>query len=149
MGFSCSNYLFDGIFLYKGEVYVDFNWTHLWEHSLCIKCRFTANLLEDIHLLIHYVDLYLYQTVHWFHWAWSVIAVLELCQHTRGCSSSPYSGVMFELFQSSWLSSQYTSKFTHPMIILKNIQTNAVDSLLSIMVTSFQSDILLLNLIRI
>lgn len=79
------------------------------------NCRFTTKLLEDIHLLIHYVDLYLYQTVHWFHWAWSVIAVLELCQHTRSCSSSPYSGVMFELFQSSWLSSQYTSKFTHPI----------------------------------
>ncbi|PRQ33499.1 hypothetical protein RchiOBHm_Chr5g0058311 [Rosa chinensis] len=53
---------------------------------------------------MHLFDIYVYQTVYWFHWAWSVIVVLELCQHTHGYSGTPYSSLMFKLFQSSWLS---------------------------------------------
>ena len=60
-------------------------------------------------------------SVHWFHWAWSIIALFELCQDTGGCSRIHYSSAEPELFQSSWLFAEYAGKLEYALFVrLKN-----------------------------
>lgn len=54
-------------------------------------------------------------TVHWIYRAWGVIAPFELCQDASSCIHIHHCSLELQLFQPSWLSPQYASKFSHPL----------------------------------